>query len=121
MVIPFFGAIVATFPPVLVALTQSLELGLWTFLAIVVIQNVMTNVIGPRLMAQTVGIHPLLVFAALLVGAHVAGLWGVFLALPVAGILNVFARYAVEVAQGRRARTEASRMLSEREQRRARR
>ena len=121
MVIPFFGGIIATFPPVLVALTQSLELGLWTFLAIVVIQNVMTNVIGPRLMAQTVGIHPLLVFAALLVGAHVAGLWGVFLALPVAGILNVFARYAVEVAQGRRARTEASRMLSEREQRRARR
>ena len=86
-----------------------------------VIQNVMTNFVGPRLMAQTVGIHPLLVFAALLVGARVAGLWGVFLALPIAGILNVFARYALEVASGRRARTEASRMLSEREQRRARR
>ncbi|HYY55235.1 MAG TPA: AI-2E family transporter, partial [Candidatus Dormibacteraeota bacterium] len=121
MIIPFFGAIIATFPPVLVALTQSLELAVGTFLAVAVIQNVMTNVVGPRLMAQTVGIHPLLVFAALLVGARIAGLWGVFLALPVAGVLNVFARYALEVAQGRRARTEASRMLSEREQRRARR
>ena len=121
MVIPFFGAIIATFPPVLVALTQSLELAVGTFIAVAVIQNVMTNFVGPRLMAQTVGIHPLLVFAALLVGARVAGLWGVFLALPIAGILNVFARYALEVASGRRARTEASRMLSEREQRRARR
>jgi predicted PurR-regulated permease PerM len=121
MIIPFFGAIIATFPPVLVALTQSLELAVGTFLAVAVIQNVMTNDVGPRLMAQTVGIHPLLVFAALLVGARIAGLWGVFLALPVAGVLNVFARYALEVAQGRRARTEASRMLSEREQRRARR
>ena len=120
MVIPFFGAIIATFPPVLVALTQSLELAVGTFIAVAVIQNVMTNFVGPRLMAQTVGIHPLLVFAALLVGARVAGLWGVFLALPIAGILNVFARYALEVASGRRARTEASRMLSEREQRRAR-
>src|SRR5439155_8105 len=103
------------------ALTQSLELAVGTFIAVAVIQNVMTNFVGPRLMAQTVGIHPLLVFAALLVGARVAGLWGVFLALPIAGILNVFARYALEVASGRRARTEASRMLSEREQRRARR
>jgi predicted PurR-regulated permease PerM len=121
MIIPFFGAIIATIPPVLVALTQSFELALATFVAVAVVQNIITNVVGPRLMAQTVGIHPLLVFAALLIGARVAGLWGVFLALPVAGILNVFARYALEVAQGRRARTEASRMLSEREQRRARR
>jgi predicted PurR-regulated permease PerM len=121
MIIPFFGAVIATFPPVLVALTQGLELAVFTFVAVAVIQNVMTNVVGPRLMAQTVGIHPLLVFAALLIGARVAGLWGVFLALPIAGMLNVFARYALEVAQGRRARTEASRMLSEREQRRARR
>lgn len=71
----------------------------------------MLNVVGPRLMAQTVGIHPLVVFAALLLGARVAGLWGVFLALPIAGILNILVRYVLELRQGALTRTEAARML----------
>ncbi len=111
MVIPFFGAIIATVPPVLVALTQDAQLALWSFVVIIVIQNVMLNVVGPRLMAHTVGIHPLFVFAALLLGARIAGLWGVFLALPIAGVLNIFARYLLELAQGQRTREEAARML----------
>ena len=41
------------------------------------------------------------VFLALLLGAKLAGFWGVFLAVPVAGIINIFARYAYEVARGR--------------------
>ncbi len=113
MVIPFFGALIATFPPVLVALTQDVPLALWTFGAIVILQNIMLNVVGPRLMAHAVGIHPLFVFAALLLGARVAGLWGVFLALPIAGVLNIFARYLLELAQGQLTRAEASSMLTE--------
>ena len=111
MVIPFFGAFVATFPPVLVALTQSVQLAIAAFVVIIVLQNVITNVVGPRLMSHAVGIHPLFVFAALLLGAKVAGFWGVFLALPIAGVLNVFARYLLELAHGQRTRAEAAQML----------
>ncbi len=112
MIIPFFGAIVATFPPVIVALTQSPLLALSTFVVIFVVQFVMTNVVGPKLMSQTVGIHPLFVFAALLLGARLAGFWGVFLALPIAGVLNVFTRYLLQLTQGQRTRTEAAAMLA---------
>jgi predicted PurR-regulated permease PerM len=111
MIIPFFGAIIATAPPVLVALTQGVQLAVVTLFAILIVQNVMLNVVGPRLMAQTVGVHPLVVFAALLIGARVGGLWGVFLALPIAGILNILTQYVTELAQGRRTRGEAAQML----------
>lgn len=111
MIIPFFGAIIATFPPVLVALTQGPEKAGLTLVAILIVQNVMLNVVGPRLMAKTVGIHPLVVFAALLVGARVAGLWGVFLALPIAGILNIVVRYVLELRQGELTRPEVARKI----------
>jgi hypothetical protein len=55
------------------------------------------------------------VFLALLLGAKLAGFWGVFLAVPVAGIVNTFARYAYEVARGRRDRTQARTLIAERE------
>src|SRR6266581_1296022 len=50
---------------------------------------------------------------ALLLGSLIAGFWGVLLAMPVAGIINTFVRYAFQVAQGRRGRTEASSLIEE--------
>jgi predicted PurR-regulated permease PerM len=34
-----------------------------------------------------VGLHPLLVFAALLISIKVAGFWGAFFGIPIAGVL----------------------------------
>ncbi len=111
MVIPFFGAIIAMFPPVLLALAQSVQTATVTFIALVILQNAMLNVIAPRLLAHTVGLHPLVVFLALLLGARVAGFWGVFLAIPIAGVLNVFGQYLLELARGERTRSEAARFV----------
>ena len=77
----------------------------------VLLQQVMFNVVSPRVLSSSVGVHPLFVFAALLVGSRVAGFWGVFLALPIAGIGAIFLRYAYEIARGRRTRTEASSLI----------
>src|SRR5439155_892462 len=43
-----------------------------------------------------------------------AGFWGVFLAVPVAGVINTFVRYAYELAKGRRVRTQAASLMDER-------
>lgn len=111
MVIPFFGAIAAVFPPLLVALPGGLQLTLVTLAGVIVLQNIVVNVVAPRVLARTVGLHPLFVLLAILLGARLAGFWGVFLALPVAGVMNVFFQYFVQLAQGRRERTEAALML----------
>lgn len=111
MLIPFFGAFAALVPPLLVALAQGPQTLLATFVALIVLQNVMLNVVGPRLFAETVGIHPLFVFLALLLGARIAGFWGVFLAIPVAGMLNVIGLYALQLVRGERARSDAAHLV----------
>ena len=113
MLIPFFGPIIAEIPVLVVALLGAPDVFLWVLLFTIALQQVVLNVIGPRIMSSAVGIHPIFVFLALLLGSRIAGFWGVFLAVPVAGIFNTFLRYGLQVAQGRRARTQASTLIKE--------
>jgi predicted PurR-regulated permease PerM len=113
MVIPFFGPIIAEIPVLVVALLGAPDVFVWVLVLTIALQQIVLNVIGPRIMSNAIGIHPIFVFLALLLGSRIAGFWGVFLAMPVAGVINTFVRYAFQVAQGRRARTEASTLIEE--------
>lgn len=115
MIIPFFGPIIAMIPVLAVTFVGAADRLLVVFIVTLAIQQVLLNVIGPRIMSRSIGIHPIFVFLALLLGARLAGFWGVVLAMPIAGIVNTFARYAYEVSRGRRARTEAKTLIAERE------
>ena len=113
MVIPFFGPIIAEIPVLAVTLLGAPDVFLWVLVLTIALQQVVLNVIGPRIMSNAIGIHPIFVFLALLIGSRIGGFWGVFLAMPVAGVINTFVRYGFQVAQGRRARTEASTLIEE--------
>jgi len=115
MVIPFFGPIIAFIPVIAVTFVGAADRLLLVFILILAVQQVLLNVVGPRIMSRSIGIHPLFVFLAILLGARLAGFWGVVLAMPIAGIVNTFALYAYELARGRRARTEARTLITERE------
>jgi predicted PurR-regulated permease PerM len=115
MIIPFFGPIIAIIPVLAVTFVGAADRLLLVFILVLAVQQVLLNVVGPRIMSRSIGIHPMFVFLALLLGAKLAGFWGVFLAVPVAGIINIFARYGYEVARGRRDRTQARTLLAERE------
>ena len=113
MIIPFFGPIIAEIPVLVVTLLGAPDVFIWVLVLTIALQQVVLNVIGPRIMSSAIGIHPIFVFLALLLGSRIAGFWGVLLAMPVAGIINTFVRYALQVAQGRRGRTEASTLILE--------
>src|SRR5205823_3826183 len=55
--------------------------------------TVAVNWLQPRLMRGALGMHPILVLVALLVGAQVAGVWGALFGIPVVAVLNVFLNY----------------------------
>ena len=114
MIIPFFGPIIAEVPVLLVTLLGAPDQFLWVLVLTIVLQQIVLNIIGPRLMSNAIGIHPIFVFLALLLGSRIAGFWGVFLAVPVAGVINTFVRYAYELARGRRVRTQAASLIDER-------
>lgn len=93
MIIPLIGNFLAFFPPIMVALvTGRADIWLWLLLVEFIMQSFMMNVVGPRVMSSAIGIHPLYVVAAMLVGAQVAGLWGALFGIPIAGAANLIGR-----------------------------
>jgi len=71
----------------LIFVSQGIGLAAQTLVASVVLQQLQDNVISPKVMRTTLEINPVLLFFSIFVGEKVAGLLGIFLAIPVAGML----------------------------------
>jgi predicted PurR-regulated permease PerM len=95
MFIPFFGPPLALLPPLLVAVAFRPEVAIPVVLILFVVQTMLVNVVQPRLMRESAGLHPILVLLALLVGAQIAGLWGALFGIPFVAVLNLLVRYLV--------------------------
>lgn len=87
--IPFFGAFLGGIPAVTVALTESWQTALYMTLAILVVQQVESNLITPKIIGDKLGIHPLAIVFALLAGGKLLGIWGMLAAVPTAALLKV--------------------------------
>ena len=70
----------------LIILQQGVSLALITVVSCILLQQVQENLLMPKIKQGSVNLNPVVMFFALLVGAKVAGLVGVFLAIPLAGI-----------------------------------
>lgn len=89
-IIPYFGAIISGVITVLVLLLNG-EIGMAIFLAIyiLVVQQVDSNLLQPRIFGQSVGIRPIYVLLAVTVGGGIAGFGGVLLGVPVVAVLKM--------------------------------
>lgn len=87
--IPYFGPVIGAVPSILLALTKSPGMALKVALVILIVQQLEGNVISPKLMGESVGLHPLWVVFALLACGEIAGVWGMFLAVPLAAVIRV--------------------------------
>jgi predicted PurR-regulated permease PerM len=96
MLIPLVGPFLALVPPFLACLAEAPDLAIGLLLALFIYQFIVVNVLMPRVMSEAVGLHPLLVFAALLVSVKIAGFWGAFFGIPVAGVLWAMAVFFFE-------------------------
>ena len=66
------------------------------------------NVIGPRLMSDTIGIHPIVVLASALIGAKIAGIMGAIFGMPIAAVISAFF-FHFSLARGKPARSPTAR------------
>ncbi|KAF0197461.1 MAG: Uncharacterized protein FD169_443 [Bacillota bacterium] len=87
-VIPYFGPIIGGIPPVIVGLLVSPAMGLKALVVIIVVQQIESNLITPQILGHSVGLHPLLVIFALLLGGELGGLAGLVLSVPVAAMIK---------------------------------
>ncbi|MBI3974397.1 MAG: AI-2E family transporter [Chloroflexi bacterium] len=87
MLIPFVGPMLAMAPPLILAVLQSPGAFWLVFVLLFVLQFVVVNILAPKVMSESVGLHPLIVFAAVLIGASVAGVWGALFGVPIAAMV----------------------------------
>ena len=100
MIIPFLGGFFAIVPPLFLALfSGSLFNIIFVLVALLALQQIVLNVVAPKVMSENVGIHPLLVFLAIFVGLKVAGLWGAIFGVPIAGVVNAMVQYMINRSQ----------------------
>lgn len=88
-IVPMLGPILSAIIAVTVTLFVSPLLALKVLVLFVLIQQLENNLLVPRVMSQTVGISPLTVLLALVLGGKLLGLVGALLAVPVAAALQV--------------------------------
>lgn len=103
-VVPNLGPVLAMIPAVIVALIQGSdvmrELGINNlgFAAITIgiyflIQQLENNILVPRIIGDSVNLHPIIVICAVAVGLTTAGILGALLAPPVAASFRVVGSY----------------------------
>lgn len=89
-IIPVIGPIVAAIPGVIVALSQSLTLGVIALVFYVLVQQAENHFLVPTVMRRAIGLNPLVTLIAILLGARLAGTIGVILSVPIATVLSIF-------------------------------
>ncbi|MFA6908918.1 MAG: AI-2E family transporter [Patescibacteria group bacterium] len=94
--IPYLGPFLGAIPAVFIAFTDSPIKALLVVILYVVIQQLENHLIVPRVMSKAVGLNPLIIIIVMLVGAKVAGLIGILLAVPVTLIIEVFVKDVIQ-------------------------
>ncbi|MDD4599780.1 putative transport protein YhhT [bioreactor metagenome] len=92
-IIPYFGAIIGATPAVTLALLDSPFLALKVIVLFLVIHQLEGTVIGPKILGESVGLHPLSVIFFVFVGGELGGLPGMLLGVPLAAIIKVVFRH----------------------------
>lgn len=85
--IPGIGATLGISLVCLIILPQGILLSLKVLVGCILLQQIEENLLMPRIMQGSINMNPVVMFFALLVGARIAGLIGVFLSIPLAGVL----------------------------------
>jgi predicted PurR-regulated permease PerM len=96
-IVPMIGPFLAFAPAVVVALTVSPGTAVLVIVYALVIQQIESNVLVPRVMREAVGVSPLTVLLGILIGSALYGLPGAFLAVPLAGAIQVVLAHTLRV------------------------
>lgn len=89
-VIPYVGPILSAIPAIFLGFIQAPFTGILVIGLYVLIQQIENHFLQPKIMEKAVGLHPVTVITVLLIGAKIAGVVGMILAVPLASVISVF-------------------------------
>ena len=90
-VIPYVGPIIGCIPAIIVGLlSPDPIMALWAVLLLLAVQQLDGAVISPKIVGDSMGLHPIFVIMAITIGGTIAGILGMLLSVPIAAIIKLF-------------------------------
>ena len=91
--IPILGPWIGGATAVIVTLATAPEKAIWVALLFLIVQILENNLLVPRIHGSYLGIHPAITLVLLVLGAYIAGLWGIILIVPLAATIIEIYKY----------------------------
>lgn len=94
-IIPYFGPVIGFIPALICASSESVNKAVIVTAAFLAIQEFESSIIAPKLIGESIGIHPVFIMVILLLGGKYFGVLGLILSVPAAGIVKVSYKYII--------------------------
>lgn len=95
-IIPFFGPFIGGIPAAIIILFVSPTQALWFIIIIIVIQQIDGNIIGPKILGDSIGISAFWILFSLLVAAKFMGFVGMIIGVPLFAIFYSIIKEIIE-------------------------
>lgn len=99
MFIPMIGPPLALVPPIFIAFltSENWVVAVAASVVLVLVQGILVNAIQPKMMQESLGLHPILLFLGLLVGVQLAGLWGALFGVPILAVIVILVNHWLDI------------------------
>jgi predicted PurR-regulated permease PerM len=94
-IIPFFGPFIGAIPSALILLIVNPISAIWFVVFILVLQQFDGNILGPKILGNTVGLPPLWILAAIVIGGGLFGFTGMVAGVPAVAVIYTLVREIV--------------------------
>ena len=98
--IPVVGGLVGGAVGALLILSESLSQAIWFIIFMIVLQQLESNLIYPRVVGDSVGLPGIWVLVAITVGAGLFGIIGMLISVPILAVIYIFVRKDVNQKLG---------------------
>ncbi len=92
-VIPYVGPLIGFIPAFFFALFSNPIKAIWVSIFFILIQWVVNNILAPKIIGDSTGIHPVVILLSIIIGGGVFGVLGMILAIPVVSIFVILFRF----------------------------
>lgn len=90
-IIPYVGPLIGCIPAIIIGLlSPNPMIALYAVLVFIAVQQLDGAVISPKIVGDSMGLHPIFIIMAITIGGSIAGILGMLISVPIAGIIKLF-------------------------------
>lgn len=100
-IIPYFGPFLGFAPAVIFAFLDNPVKGIWVGVIFIIIQWVENNVLAPKIIGDSIGIHPITVLLSLIIAGGMFGVMGMIFSVPAVAVIKILIGFFIDRAKKR--------------------